>query len=85
MKLYSNTAVENLAEQYRARGGTITKLRESVLLEYGLAVFQASGAKSTVVRDKYLNEWSSAYIVRMYNKLPKKYEKMLEEHENSDD
>jgi hypothetical protein len=78
MKLYSSEAVEKLAEKYIARGGTITKLRDSVLLEYGLAIFQAEGAKATVVRDKFLNEWSSAYVVRMYNKLPKKYEQMLE-------
>ena len=77
MKLYSSEAVENLAQKYIARGGIITVLEESVLLEYGLAIFQADGAKSTVVRDKFLNEWSSAYIVRMYNKLPKKYEQML--------
>lgn len=78
MNLYSSEAVEKLAQKYIARGGTITKLAESVLLEYGLAVFQAEGAKATVVRDHFLNEWSSAYVVRMYNKLPKKYEKMIE-------
>lgn len=77
MKLYTSEAVEKLAEQYRARGGVITKLADSVLLEYGLAIFQATGAKSAVVRDVFLNEWSSAYAVRSYNVLPKKYQKML--------
>lgn len=77
MKLYSSEAVEKLAQKYIARGGIITVLKESVLLEYGLAIFQAEGAKATVVQDKYLNEWNSAYTVRMYNKLPKKYEQML--------
>ena len=81
MRLYSSEAVEKLADKYIARGGTVTKLRDSVLLEYGLAVFQAEGAKSTVVKDQYLNSWSSAYTVRMYNKLPKKYEDMILVHE----
>ena len=77
MKLYSSSAVEKLAEKYIARGGIITVLEESVLLEYGLAIFQAEGAKSAVIQDHFLNEWSSAYRVRMYNVLPKKYEKLL--------
>ena len=81
MRLYSSEAVEKLAQKYIARGGIITVLKESVLLEYGLAIFQAEGAKATVVKDRYLNEWSSAYTVRMYNKLPKKYEEMLMVHE----
>lgn len=79
MKLYSSEAVEKLAEKYLARGGTVTKLADSVLLEYGLAIFQAEGAKATVVKDKYLNAWSSAYTVKMYNVLPKKYALMLEQ------
>lgn len=77
MTTYNNTVVENLAQKYSDLNGTITTIEEGCLLNYGLAIFTAEGKKTAIVREKYLNEWSSAYTVRFYNKLPKKYANLL--------
>ena len=77
VKLYSSTAVENLIERYANKGGKIVKLKDSALLEYGLAICMGDKLKYCVIKDQYLNEWSSAYVARFYNKLPKKYAIML--------
>ena len=34
--------------------------------------------KSIVIKEHYLNEWSSENLCINYNKLPKKYEKVIE-------
>lgn len=73
MKLYSNHAVEKLEDRYKEKGGEVVVLKDGCLLKYGLAIFKGDGLKSAVVRDIYLNSWSSAYSVRFYNELPKKY------------
>ena len=78
MKLYSNTAVEKLANKYIEKGGFINKITDSVLLEYGLAIFSGDNLISCIVKDVYINEWSSAYSVKFYNKLPKKYQLILD-------
>lgn len=74
MKLYSNQAVEKLANQYIEKGGFIDKIEDSTLLEYGLAIFSGDKLKFAIVKDIFINEWSSGYSVRFYNKLPKKYQ-----------
>lgn len=77
MTLYDMTAVDTLAKKYIERGGNVHVIQDGSLLDYGLAIFTADGCKATVVRERYLNEWSSAYTLRMYNKLPEKYKKMI--------
>ena len=34
--------------------------------------------KAIVIKEHYLNEWSSENLCSMYKKLPKKYEKVIE-------
>ena len=71
MKLYTNEAVKNLLKLYEEKGGQII-VRQWCLLDEYLCYWE--GLKSTVILDKYLNERSSAYTIRMFKKLPKKYE-----------
>ena len=73
MKLYTNRAVELLAEQYQKKGGTVSIVEEGSLATFGLALFHGEGLKTAVVREKQLNEWSSGSVVRFFNKLPAKY------------
>lgn len=76
-KLYSCTAVENLMNRYKDKGGEITEIEEGCL-GYGFIILYGPGLKTAVIKEVYINEWSSAHTVRLYNKMPKKYEKMLE-------
>lgn len=79
-KLYTCEAVENLVQRYADKGGEVTEIEEGCL-GYGFLILHGEGLKTAVVKEVYLNEWSSAHTIRMYNKCPKKYAKMIEEKE----
>lgn len=76
-KLYSCSAVEKLINVYIEKGGEVTEIEEGSL-GYGFLILHGEGLKTTVVKEVYLNEWSSGHTVRKYNKLPKKYAKIIE-------
>ena len=76
-KLYSEEAVTRLIERYQAKGGEITAISEGSLMAFGLAILHGEGLKTTVIKEKYLNAWSSAYTARTHNRMPKVYEKMI--------
>ena len=73
-KIYNSQAVDKIVDRYINRGGEIEVIKEGCLLEYGLAICLGDKLKYFIIKEIYLNEWSSGYIVRFYNKLPKKYE-----------
>ena len=76
MKLYSLEAINKLADHYinKADGQAIVT-EEGTLLDNML--FVAPGLKTVVATVKYLNDSSSAYTVRQYNKTPDKYLKFI--------
>ncbi len=76
MSYYTLEVVEGLINHYIENGGECTEIREGVL-GYGTLLLTADGKKSVIINEVYLNEWSSAHTIRMYNKLPKKYEKYV--------
>lgn len=78
MKLYTSGAVQQLADYYVENGGEVFEVEEGTL-GWGLTLMVRDGWKSAVVRETYVNEWSSAHTVRMYERLPKKYQKLIDE------
>lgn len=73
-KLYTLDACEKLIDSYvNALGGRMVTLTDGVLGLGTVLLTGADGMKSVLIREVYLNEWSSAHTVRRYNKLPKKY------------
>lgn len=40
---------------------------------WGVTVCTKDGYKSVVIKEKYLNEWSSGHTIRKYNRLPQVY------------
>ena len=81
MYLYSYKQVDALIEKYVNKGGETLQLDEGVLGSGNWLLFDYSGRlKFIVIKEVYLNEWSSAHTIRKYNKMPKKYEKILAEH-----
>lgn len=81
MSLYSYKQVDALIEKYANKGGETLQLDEGVLGSGNWLLFDYSGRlKFIVIKEVYLNEWSSAHTIRKYNKMPKKYEKILAEH-----
>jgi len=73
--LFSSSEISKLINQYLNLGGYITEIEEGSL-GHGNLIISAPGYKHVVVKEIYLNEWSSAHTVRFYNKLPKKYENL---------
>lgn len=82
--MYSLEACEKLMEEYYQRGGECVTLEEGSL-GLGLVLCYGENLKTTIIKEVYLNEWSSGHTIRMYNKMPKKYEKMLEDFWNREE
>lgn len=75
--LYTCEAVAKLIDRYIEADGCVTEIREGVL-GYGDLILTAPNCKSAVIKEIVLNEWSSAHKIRMYNKLPAKYQKIVD-------
>lgn len=77
--LYTCGAVEKLSDEYRRKGGEVVEIIPGCL-GYGLTIMFGQGLKTTVVKEVYINAWSSGHKVRMYRKMPEKYRKMLHDY-----
>lgn len=75
-KLYDCDYIAHLISQYSEKGGEVITIDEGCL-GYGFMIMFGEGLKTTIVKEVYINEWSSGHTVRMYNKTPKKYEQMI--------
>lgn len=73
---YTLNACEELIELYRNYGGHAVTLEDGCL-GLGLVVCFGDGLKTTIIREKYVNEWTSVHTIRSYNNMPKKYEQLL--------
>lgn len=66
MKMYSLEAVNNFVAKAIDEGMEVTQLNEGSLLG-GDYLIEQEGYKSMLITEKYLNEWSSAYIIRRFS------------------
>ena len=81
MYLYDYKQVDALIAKYVDKGGETLQLDEGTLGSGDWLLYDYSGSlKFIVIKEVYLNEWSSAHTIRKYNKIPKKYEKILSDH-----
>jgi len=65
-KLYNGSSVGRFIEQAMEKGFEVTQLNEGVLLG-GDYLIEKDGYLSTVIWEKALNEWSSAYQARRFD------------------
>tara|TARA_R100000329_G_C7480078_1_gene169130 strand:- start:187 stop:432 length:246 start_codon:yes stop_codon:yes gene_type:complete len=78
MKLYDLKTCENLINNYIEQfDGAYYQINEGSLGLGKIVLFNGIGRKSIIIEEVYLNESSSAHKIRMYNDLPKKYEKLI--------
>jgi hypothetical protein len=75
-KIYRLATCENLMQKYIEIGGEVLTVVEGCL-GLGTTICQAEGKKAAVIKEFFINAWSSGHTITMYNKLPKKYEKMI--------
>ena len=76
MKRYTLKAVDGLISSYLDKGGEIHQLEEGVL-GHGLLMLTGESLKTAIIKEVFLNSWSSAHTVRFYNEIPKKYANMM--------
>ena len=84
MKAYGLKAVEALIEKYVEYDGEILTVQEGTL-GYGLTICYGHGLKTAVITERYINEWTSAHTVRMYDKMPEKYRRLIMDYYNAID
>jgi hypothetical protein len=78
MTNYSLKSCETLIDNYiNKHGGECLILDEGVLGLGIILLHSAVGKKSIIIKEYYINPWCSGHRVRMYNKLPKKYELLI--------
>ena len=81
MALYSYQDVDRLISDYTEKGGEALQLNEGTLGSGDWLLYDyRDKLKFIIINEVYLNEWSSAHKVRCYNKIPKKFQKILEDH-----
>lgn len=72
--LYTLKAVEGLIEKY-GEDSEIFTIEGGLLDSY---IITSDKFKTAIIKEVYLNEWSSAYSIVFYNKTPLKYQKIID-------
>lgn len=81
-KTYSFRDVDNLVRKYTDEGGQAVQLSEGTLQSGDWILYDPEGRLCAfVIREIYVNCWTSAQTIRRYNTLPKKYKKLFEQHQ----
>jgi len=79
MKNYTLKACENLIEEYvNEYKGEATTVKDGILGLGQVILHGAEGMKSYIITEYPINSWVSGHKIRSYNKLPKKYNLLLE-------
>lgn len=76
--LWGSDDISKLARHYIDKGGQVWTIDEGVL-GWGTVVMFGEGLRNAVIQEKYINCWSSGHTIRFYQRMPKKYRKILEE------
>lgn len=84
--LYACTAVAQFIDNYTETCRKANKEPDVITLQegslgYGNMVLMCDGFKTAVIQEHYLNCWSSAHTIRLYNKTPKKYLMLIKRKE----
>jgi len=74
--MYTLEACHDLIDKYYKQGGEAIELTPGCL-GLGTTICIGEGLKSCIIQEVYLNEWSSGHKIRFYNKMPSKYNKLL--------
>lgn len=79
MRVITLENVGKLIDRYIERGGQVHQINEGVLMHGEWLLFDTNGMlKTVIIKEVYVNEWTSKQTVRMYNKTPLKYQKIID-------
>ena len=78
MTLYTCTSIDDYISNYLKKGGQAFCIDEGLLTSGDWILFDTRGKlKCCIIKEVYVNAYSSAQSLRRYKKLPKKYAEML--------
>lgn len=78
MTNYSLKGCEELINTYvHSYKGEISTIEEGCLGLGTVLLHSAIGKKSIIIKEFFINSWNSGHSIKMYNKLPKKYQKYI--------
>lgn len=79
MAFYSIADLEGLISEYQSKGGQVYRLGDESLGLGTVILVAPEGASlyNFIIKEIYLNEWSSGHTLRRYKKLPKKYKELI--------
>ena len=79
MRVSTSDNIVKLIDRYIERGGQAYQINEGVLMHGDWLLFDTNGLlKTIIIKEVYVNEWTSEQTVRMYNKTPLKYQKIID-------
>ena len=79
MKIVTLNSIIRLIDRYIERGGQAHQINEGVLMHGDWLLFDTNGLlKTIIIKEVYVNAWTSEQTVRMYNKTPLKYQKIID-------
>lgn len=79
MKNYTLECCEKLIDIYiNSYGGNLLEVRDGILGLGTTLLYGAEGKKTVVINEYYISECSSGHTVRRYNKIPKKYQILID-------
>lgn len=77
--VYTIESTQKLINEYLNAGGEIFQIRDGVLGFGDFVLYDPCGKLKTFVSHEVaLNDWGSAQSIRAYNKMPEKYQNMIE-------
>lgn len=82
MKVYSYKAADKIRERLLERAGAFVYEIPGALVDN--YIMGAAGCYTFIVREKYLNMYSSGVTIRKYRKIPAKYQKIVELLDNGE-
>ena len=71
----TNEQISALIDRYLGYDGMVYTIEGTLNDNY---ILNAEGKKTVIIKEHYLNEWSSCNVIKRYNKCPKKYEKVMD-------
>lgn len=76
--IYTLLTCEDLIQTYvNDYGGDYLTIQEGCLGLGTILLHSAPGKKAVLITEIYLNAWSSGHTITKYNKLPKKYQSII--------
>ena len=76
--MYNYQEIDKLINRYSELENSETIQTSEGVLGSGNWILTAPGKKTAVITEIYVNAWQSTHIVKMYNRTPKKYLKIIE-------